>query len=84
MTDNRIRLAIDPALWDAVQTAATALEMPVHSYVDKALRAYIDPTSTIDTAAKLVRNLMQTQSETQDQIRVLSDYIVDRMQIEHE
>lgn len=77
MVREQKRISVDPVLWEAVEAAAKAKGVPVHIYVERALKTAIDPFDALERAAESVRYMTSNAVEVGDQIRLIADYIVD-------
>lgn len=84
MSRRQVRLSLDEALWDAVQAAAKVRGVAPHLYVEEALTASLGPSQAIRTLSEMAeamsanaRDIMANSAETRDQVRVISDFIVD-------
>lgn len=75
----QVRVRIEPALWQAVIATAKARQIDPSTLVTEALKVYFGPATLIETAAELSAEHMAKVHEIADQLRVISDYIVDRM-----
>lgn len=84
MSRRQVRLSLDEALWDAVQAAAKVRGVAPHLYVEEALTASLGPSQAMRTLSEMAeamsanaRDIMANSAETRDQVRVISDFIVD-------
>ncbi|MBP2506260.1 MULTISPECIES: hypothetical protein [Methylobacterium] len=84
MARRPVRVALDEALWDAVEAAARARGMAPYLFVEEALTAALAPSETVarlaeltEAAASSAREARVSAAEMRDQIQVISDFIVD-------
>ena len=84
MTRRPIRVALDEALWAAVEAAARARGIAPYLFVEEALKAALGPSETVarlaeltEAAALSAREARASAAEMRDQIQVISDFIVD-------
>jgi hypothetical protein len=84
MTRRPVRVALDEALWAAVEAAARARGIPPYLFVEEALTSSLGPSETVarlmelaDAAAASAREARTSAAEMRDQIQVISDFIVD-------
>ena len=84
MTRRPIRVALDEALWAAVEAAARARGIAPYMFVEEALTAALGPSETVARVAELTkaaaasaREAQASAAEMRDQIQVISDFIVD-------
>lgn len=84
MIRRQVRISMDEALWDAVQAAAKVRGVAPHIYVEEALSASLAPSEAMQRVAQLAESMnanasdiLANATETRDQIRVISDFIVD-------
>lgn len=84
MIRRQVRISLDEAVWDAAQAAAKARGVAPHLYVEEALLAALGPSQAMQRLVQLAESMsanaaeMVTNSaETRDQVRVISDFIVD-------
>ncbi|MDE4916135.1 hypothetical protein PQI07_36840 [Methylobacterium sp. 092160098-2] len=84
MTRRPIRVALDEALWAAVEAAARARGIAPYLFVEEALKAVLGPSETVarvaelaEVAAASAREARASAAEMRDQIQVISDFIVD-------
>lgn len=82
MAREQKRISVDPVLWDAVEAAAKAKGVPLHAYVEEALRVALDPFETIRMAARAASEMQANATSMADRINVLADFIVDAHQSE--
>jgi hypothetical protein len=81
-----LRVAIDPGVLAALRAMADAAGRPPAKIVEDALRLTLDPLSALKSARDTVasyRTLLQAfetrQSATEDDIRVIADFVCDAM-----
>ncbi|MCJ2067374.1 hypothetical protein MKK75_00905 [Methylobacterium sp. J-030] len=91
MTRRQVRISLDEALWDAVQAAAKVRGVAPHLYVEEALSASLGPSDAMQRFAHVAESMnvnaadiMANAAETRDQIRVISDFIVDLYRVRNE
>ena len=84
MARRPVRVSVDEALWVAVEAAAQARGIAPYLFVEEALTAALGPSETIahlaelaEAAAASAREARASAAEMQDQIQVISDFIVD-------
>ncbi|MBX9934801.1 MAG: hypothetical protein K2Y56_25365 [Methylobacterium sp.] len=84
MARRPVRVSVDEALWAAVEAAARARGIASYLFVEEALKAALGPSETITrltelaaAAAASAREARASAAEMQDQIQVISDFIVD-------
>lgn len=84
MSRRTVRVSVDEALWAAVEAAARARRIVPHLFVEEALTAALSPseaaarlTELAEAAAASAREARASAAEMQDQIQVISDFIVD-------
>ena len=84
MARRPVRIALDEALWAAVEAAALARRIAPHAFVEEALTAALGPSETVarltelaEAAAVSTREARASAAAMEDQIRVISDFIVD-------
>lgn len=84
MARRPVRVALDEALWVAVEAAARARGIAPYLFVEEALTAALGPSEIMarlatlaDTAAISAREARASAAEMRDQIQVISDFIVD-------
>lgn len=84
MSRRQVRISLDEAVWDAVQAASKARGVPLHVQVEEALIASLGPSQALAQLANLAESMkanaadiVANAAETRDQIRVISDYVVD-------
>ena len=84
MARRPVRVALDEALWAAVEAAARARGIAPYQFVEEALKAALGPSETVarlaelaDAAASSAREARVSAAEMRDQIQVISDFIVD-------
>ena len=84
MARRPVRVSLDEALWAAVEAAARARGIAPHLFVEEALTAALGPSEAVvrltelaEAAATSAREARASAAEMQDQIQVISDFIVD-------
>lgn len=84
MARRPVRVSVDEALWAAVEAVARARGIASYLFVEEALTAALGPSETIarltelaEAAATSAREARASAAEMQDQIQVISDFIVD-------
>ncbi len=84
MARRPVRVALDEALWAAVEAAARARGIAPYLFVEEALTAALGPSETVarltefaEAAARQRRDARASATAMEDQIRVISDFIVD-------
>lgn len=84
MTRRPVRIALDEAVWAAVEAAARARRIAPHAFVEEALTAALGPSETVarlaefaEAATTSAREARASAAAMEDQIRVISDFIVD-------
>lgn len=84
MARRPVRVAMDEALWAAVEAAARARGIAPYLFVEEALTAALGPSEVMarlaglaDMAAISAREARASAAEMRDQIQVISDFIVD-------
>ena len=84
MARRPVRVSLDEALWAAVEAAARARGIAPYRFVEEALTAALGPSETIarltelaEATAASAREARASAAEMQDQIQVISDFIVD-------
>lgn len=84
MARRPVRVALDEALWAAVEAAARARGIAPYLFVEEALKAALGPSETVarvaeltEAAAASARDARASAAEMRDQIQVISDFIVD-------
>lgn len=84
MARRPVRVSVDEALWAAVEAAARARGIAPYLFVEEALKAALGPSETVvrlaefaEAAATSAREARASAAEMQDQIQVISDFIVD-------
>lgn len=84
MARRPVRVSLDEALWDAVETAARARGIAPYLFVEEALTAALGPSETVARVAELAaaaaasaREAQASAAEIREQIQVVSDFIVD-------
>ena len=84
MARRPVRVALDEALWAAVEAAARARGIAPYVFVEEALKAALGPSETVarvaelaEAAAASARDARASATAMEDQIRVISDFIVD-------
>ena len=84
MARRPVRVALDEALWAAVEAAARARGIAPYVFVEEALKAALGPSETVAQLAELAeaagasaRKARASAAAMEDQIRVIADFIVD-------
>ncbi|MEN3214134.1 hypothetical protein PUR23_29585 [Methylorubrum populi] len=84
MARRPVRVALDEALWAAVEAAARARGIAPYMFVEEALTAALGPSEMVarvaelaEAAAASAREARASAAEMRDQIQVISDFIVD-------
>lgn len=77
MAKEQRRISIDPALWEAAETAARAKGIATSAFIEQALHLAIGPFNLIQQAADLAFSAQASAAETIENINVIADYIVD-------
>ena len=84
MARRPVRVALDEALWAAVEAAARARGIAPYLFVEEALTAALGPSEAVarvaalaEAAATSAREARANAAAMEDQIRVISDFIVD-------
>ncbi|GJE38318.1 MULTISPECIES: hypothetical protein [Methylobacterium] len=84
MARRPVRVALDEALWAAVEAAARARGIAPYQFVEEALKAALGPSEIVarlgeltEAASSSAREARASAAAMEDQIRVISDFIVD-------
>lgn len=84
MARRPVRVALDEALWAAVEAAARARGIAPYVFVEEALKAALGPSETMarltelaEAAAASAREARASAAEMRDQVQVISDFVVD-------
>ena len=84
MARRPVRVSLDEALWAAVEASARARGIAPYLFVEEALTAALGPSETVarvaelaEAAAASARDARASAAAMEDQIRVISDFIVD-------
>ena len=91
MARRPVRISVDEALWAAVEAAARARGIAPHLFVEEALTAALGPSEAVarltelaEAASTSAREAQASAAAMEDQIRVISDFIVDLYRAEVE
>ncbi|MGN8097270.1 hypothetical protein [Methylobacterium sp. 22177] len=84
MARRPVRVALDEALWAAVEAAARAREIAPYLFVEEALKSALGPSETVaqltelaEAAGASARAAQASAAAMRDQIQVIADFIVD-------
>lgn len=84
MATIRPRISVDEDLWNAVEATAKLRRQHPSTLVEEALNAYLDQSKTVSMLFKIASELVSNEARTQDDIRYIADYIVDKYRSEVE
>ncbi|MBB3938115.1 hypothetical protein SAMN05216566_1285 [Aureimonas phyllosphaerae] len=84
MATTRPRISVDADLWNVVEATAKLRRIHPSTLVEEALNAFLDPSKDVGRLANAVSELMSNATRTNDDIRYIADYIVDKYRSENE
>lgn len=79
MSRKQVRYSLDTGIIDAIETLATAQGKKPGEVIENAIKLVLDPLPFMQNAADLVAAIKERADQTDENIQVIADAIVDGM-----